>query len=240
MAATLEAFGEQIAANAPLAPHRPARRHGRRRHLPFLTGGGLPHRRHHPGGRGHRHHPLARSTAGPITRTPSLDRGNPPCCCCTRCTGSPGPRRTRSTTPTATSTSRRWPSRTGAAALVPAAGPWERAGLHGRHHHGLPRRGGMGGAGRARPRAATWPSGRPRSTPCATATHGQDRPAGAVVPAAGDRLRHGAGRGRDPQELALHGGHRLALRRRAAGLPRQGGHAVRPHAEQPEGGGHRA
>ena len=62
MAATLEAFGEQIAAERTAQAHRPARRHGRRRHLPFLAGGGLPHRRRHPGRRGNRHHPLGRST----------------------------------------------------------------------------------------------------------------------------------------------------------------------------------
>ena len=39
MAATLEAFGEQIAASAPAAAHRPPRRHGRRGHLPVLAGG---------------------------------------------------------------------------------------------------------------------------------------------------------------------------------------------------------
>ncbi len=37
MAATLEAFGEQIAAAAPLQADRPARRHGRRGHLPGLA-----------------------------------------------------------------------------------------------------------------------------------------------------------------------------------------------------------
>ncbi len=42
---------------------------------------------------------------------------------------------------------------------------------------------------------------------------GQGRPAGAVVAAAGDRPRHRAGQRRDPQELPLHGGHGLALRR---------------------------
>ena len=45
---------------------------------------------------------------------------------------------------------------------------------------------------------------------------------------------------RDPQELALHGGHGLALQGRPPGVPGQGRHALRPHAEQPEGGGHRA
>ena len=54
-----------------------------------------------------------------------------------------------------------------------------------------------------------------------------------------DRPGHGARGRRDAQELAVHGGHGLALRRRAPGLPRQGGHPLRPHAEQPEGGGHR-
>ena len=38
MAATLEAFGDQIAASRPAEAHRPARRHGRRRHLPGLAG----------------------------------------------------------------------------------------------------------------------------------------------------------------------------------------------------------
>ena len=57
-------------------------------------------------------------------------------------------------------------------------------------------------------------------------------------PLPGDRLRHRAGAGRDPQELPVHGGHGLALRRRTAGIPREGGHALRPDAEQPEGGGH--
>ena len=37
MAATLEAFGEQIAASAPAQAHRAARRHGRRRHLPGVA-----------------------------------------------------------------------------------------------------------------------------------------------------------------------------------------------------------
>ena len=40
MAATLEAFGEQIAGERPAEAHRPARRHGGRRHLPVRRGPG--------------------------------------------------------------------------------------------------------------------------------------------------------------------------------------------------------
>ena len=48
MAATLEAFGDQIAASSPAEAHRPARRHGRRGDLPrvaagaYLTGAIIP------------------------------------------------------------------------------------------------------------------------------------------------------------------------------------------------------
>ena len=55
MAATLDAFGDQIAASGPAQAHRPARRHGRRRPLPGVPGRRLPDRSDHPGGRGHRH-----------------------------------------------------------------------------------------------------------------------------------------------------------------------------------------
>ena len=54
MAAVLDAFGEQIAANGAAQAHRPPRRHGRRRHLPRVTGRCLPHRCRHPGRRRHR------------------------------------------------------------------------------------------------------------------------------------------------------------------------------------------
>ena len=55
MAATLEAFGEQIAAAGPAPPDRAARRHGRHCHLPRLAGRRLPDRGHHPGRRRDRH-----------------------------------------------------------------------------------------------------------------------------------------------------------------------------------------
>ena len=120
MAATLEAFGEQIAAERAAQAHRPARRHGRHRHLPVLAGRGLPDRRHHPGRRGHRHHSL-------ITR-PTRSTGGSLCCCCTRCTGSPAPRRRPSTRPTATSSCPALAKSDGSpAALVPAPGPRQRA-----------------------------------------------------------------------------------------------------------------
>ena len=51
MAATLEAFGEQIAASRAAEADRAARRHGRDRHLLGLPGRGLPDRRGHPGRR---------------------------------------------------------------------------------------------------------------------------------------------------------------------------------------------
>ena len=61
MAATLEAFGDQIAAARTDQADRPAGRHGRGGHLPGLAGRRLRHRRHHPGRRGHRHHRVNRA-----------------------------------------------------------------------------------------------------------------------------------------------------------------------------------
>ena len=75
MAATLEAFGEQIAVQRPAEAHRPARRHGWSRHLPVLPGRGLPDRRHHPGGRGNRHHPLSRTSSARVRCTSTTTRG---------------------------------------------------------------------------------------------------------------------------------------------------------------------
>ena len=154
MAATLEAFGEQIAAERAAEAHRPARRHGGRRHLPVVAGRGLPDRGDHPGRRGHRHHSLEPTRPDTSTHpTPTRQKGGTPCCCCTKFTGSPAPRRTPSTTPTATSYMPALAKSDGQqAAVVPAACPRQRAGLHHRHHHRLPRRGGVGGAGRARAR----------------------------------------------------------------------------------------
>ena len=235
MAATLEAFGEQIAANAPAAAHRSARRHGRGRHLPVVAGRGLPDRRDHPGRRGHRHHPLVRRR--PISQETSskgehravAPRGPP------RRRRQGGRLRRRLPRPVPAG-----PGQVGReqAALVPAPVPRQRTGLHGGQHHRLPRRRGVGGAVRA-VRVGDLAEWSAEVDAMRHASEGKIVRPGAVVAAAGDRLQHRARERRDPQELALHGGHGLALQGRPAGLPGQGGHALRPHAEQPEGGGHR-
>ena len=64
MAATLDAFRDQIAAGCAAQAHRPARRHGRHGDLPGLAGRGLPDRGRHPGRRGHRHHPIEKRPQG--------------------------------------------------------------------------------------------------------------------------------------------------------------------------------
>ena len=70
MAATLDAFGEQIAERRTAQAHRPTGRYGRGGHLPGLAGRGLPDRGDHPGRRGHRHRRL---TAG----SPREDHSGP-------------------------------------------------------------------------------------------------------------------------------------------------------------------
>ena len=59
MAATLDAFGKEIAARVAAGPDRPPRRHGRRRRLPVQPGRLLRDRLGHRRGRRHRHHPLS-------------------------------------------------------------------------------------------------------------------------------------------------------------------------------------
>ena len=63
MAATLDAFGEQIAAVGPAQAHRPTRRHGRCGHLPGLAGRLLPDR--------------GRSSRSTGASPPSADRPRP-------------------------------------------------------------------------------------------------------------------------------------------------------------------
>ena len=63
MAATLDAFGKEIAARVAAGPDRPPRRHGRRRGLPGQPGRLLRDRLGHPRGRRHRHHPLRAGAA---------------------------------------------------------------------------------------------------------------------------------------------------------------------------------
>ncbi len=77
MAATLEAFGEQIAAGGAAQAHRTARRHGRRHHLSGLEGRGLSDRCHHPRRRGDRHHGLIRPGRRPRSGGDAAPRGRP-------------------------------------------------------------------------------------------------------------------------------------------------------------------
>ena len=89
MAATLEAFGDQIAAGRPAQADRPARRHGRCGHLPGLPGRRLPHRRHHPRRRRASppppeapSAPTHRRNAGHGVRRSPARRGGPGCAPC--------------------------------------------------------------------------------------------------------------------------------------------------------------
>ena len=66
MAATLDAFGDQIAAGGAAQAHRPTGRYGRGDHLPGLAGRGLPDRGDHPGRRGHRHRRLTGPVPAPV------------------------------------------------------------------------------------------------------------------------------------------------------------------------------
>ena len=66
MAATLDAFGKEIAARVAAGPHRPPRRHGRRRRLPVQPGRLLRDRVGHRRGRRHRDDPLSARKRVPL------------------------------------------------------------------------------------------------------------------------------------------------------------------------------
>ena len=79
MAATLDAFGGPDRRRRADEADRPARRHGRRRHLSGLAGRRLSHRRHPPRRRRHRHRRMTPDRRTTHCRTTTGTERRPPC-----------------------------------------------------------------------------------------------------------------------------------------------------------------